>query len=249
MSQKCWLEEKPPTCGVYFSPTLSLRIYESTLFFWHNRAYHAIVCGTEQNQQILNENTSELEDGRAHLVNCFQLNCLAWKKREHKRCWVRGRECREKNRFVLILFWMRQTHTHRRAECTTRSSAQPWGNRAWTLLREWAILSVTQICYLFPNHLLNLVFVCVCVVPFLQTYLSHSDFLLSDLPIFPHRSGISSLWSVWRYWPVTQAQCCVCSMMSGSSSPGLLTQLSGMHMILVPRISGKRVVSKNLKLC
>lgn len=43
----------------------------------------------------------------------------------------------------------------------------------------------------------------------------------------PFRSGINRLWSVWRYWPVTQAQYCVSSMMRESLWPGLLTQLSG----------------------
>lgn len=46
-------------------------------------------------------------------------------------------------------------------------------------------------------------------------------------PPFHHRSGISSLWSVWRYWLVTRARCCVCSMMRGSSSRARLTPLSG----------------------
>lgn len=48
-----------------------------------------------------------------------------------------------------------------------------------------------------------------------------------------HRSGINRVWSVWRFWPGTQAQYCVCSMTTGSLSPGLLTQLSGTHQRLL----------------
>lgn len=52
--------EKGMLCGGLFSSSLGFCIYESNLFFWHNRAYHFIVCGAELKQQTLNENTSEL---------------------------------------------------------------------------------------------------------------------------------------------------------------------------------------------
>lgn len=74
--------EKGILCGGMFSSNLGFRIYESNLFFWHNTAYHLIVCGAELKQQTLNEITRELEAKKAQLQNCcFQHICLAWKKK------------------------------------------------------------------------------------------------------------------------------------------------------------------------
>lgn len=63
----------------------------------------------------------------------------------------------------------------------------------------------------------------------------------------PFRSGINRLWSVWRYWPVTQAQYCVSSMMRESLWPGLLTQLSGTAHLFPEIIQG--VFWSRSKLC
>lgn len=139
----------------------------------------------------------------------------------------------ERSTFVLVLLRTRQM---RRAECTTWSSALPRGNRAWTVLWEWAILSMTQICYPPPRPFIYLfchvwVCACKCICLTISFYL----FFLPTCSPLHHRSGISSLWSVWRYWLVTRARCCVCSMTRGSSSPARLTRLSGTHLILAPR--------------
>lgn len=226
----------PPTGAGFFFSNLQSAHLRINSFSWHNRVYHPIVCGAEQNRPTLNANTSELEDTRAlssWAVVFF--NCLAWKKWKNKRCSSGGGGGAEGERsiFVLVLLPARQM---RRAECTTWSSAPPpRGNRAWTVLREWAILSMTQICYLFSPptiYLFILPRAGLCVSLSANTsawpcglFVCFSFF--PTCPPFHHRSGISSLWSVWRYWLVTRARCCVCSMMRGSSSRARLTPLSG----------------------
>lgn len=55
--------------GIFFS-NLQCAHLRINSFSWHNRVYHPIVCGAEQNRPTLNENTSELEDTRAQLVSC-----------------------------------------------------------------------------------------------------------------------------------------------------------------------------------
>lgn len=57
-------------CVWLFFSNLGLFIYELNLFFWLSMAYHLIVYGAELNQQILTQNTSELQDKRAQLQTC-----------------------------------------------------------------------------------------------------------------------------------------------------------------------------------
>lgn len=176
--------------------------------------------------------SSELEDRRAQLVSCCFLNCLAWKK-----CSSGGGDrgsgahlssyCCEQGR------WEELNVQHGAQLCHREMGhEQRWENGPFLAWPKSATFPPWPFIYLFCH-----VWVCVC--PSLQMHLSHHVsfffFFFSTCAPFHHRSGISSLWSVWRYWLVTQARCCVCSMTRGSSSPGRLTRLSGTHLILAPR--------------
>lgn len=139
---------------------------------------------------------------------------------------------------TFLLFWRRLMHIRGRAEWLLRLHTQlraavgKWGmNSALTLLWEEAILSMTQICNVFMltyfSKFLLYSLLSISQILFLPPASHISGFF------FPCRSGINSLWSVWKYWLVTQARCCVCNMTKGSLSLGLLTQPSGMTHILL----------------
>ena len=220
-----------------FSSNLALCIYELNFFFWLSTAYHLIVCGAELNQQTLRQNTSELPDKKAQLQTRFFFVCPG-RRGEMRRVEDDDEEDddeeagrgvgwrKEKSGFVL-LFWRRLMHTQSSAEWllhithrAQRSSGEMgheccWENRPFLEWPKSVTLSKQLISPLYPPLLIS------------PTHSYSSLLFLLHLIFSHHRFGISSLWSVWRYWPVTQVQCCVCSMMRGSSSPGHLTQLSG----------------------
>lgn len=75
-------------------------------------------------------------------------------------------------------------------------------------------------------------------------YVPQSIPFLLPLSVF-HRSGINRVWSVWRFWPGTQARYCVCSMTTGSLSPGPLTPLSGTHQRLHACLQSTRCSGQN----